>query len=109
VDVDVASSPRYAVLHVRGDVDLATAPKLQAALEELDTGAVVVDLTEVTFLDSSGLSALVQARKRLTEGPTGATFRLVVARPSIRRVLEVTGLTQVFTVCETLDEATEGL
>ena len=98
------------VVRVVGEVDLATAPELQARLAELpaDGGTVIIDLSEVTFLDSTGLSVLVAGWKRLSEGGDKASFRLVVNRPAIHRVLEVTGLTHVFDVFATLEEAIKG-
>ena len=63
---------------------------------------VVVDLTRVTFIDSTGLGVLVGAFKRVRE--CGA-LSLVCPQRSVRRVLEITGLTQVFPLFNTLEEA----
>lgn len=72
-----------------GELDLSTVPVLTDALEELETdGSVVLDLLELTFIDSSGVQALfVQAMAR--EGP------LVLANPSVEvvRTLEIMGIT----------------
>src|SRR5271165_1396482 len=108
--VHLEQSDGLAVAHVSGEIDLATAPELRDRLAEIpsDAGNVIVDLSGVTFLDSTGLSVLVATWKRLTyEAPSGA-FRLVVRRPTIQRVLEVTGLAQVFEVFPTLEEAIQG-
>lgn len=58
------------VLAPRGDLDIATAPRLAAALDELPGAArkVVVDLRGVTFVDSSGLRGLLLVRRRTQEG-----------------------------------------
>jgi anti-sigma B factor antagonist len=98
------------VVRVVGEVDLATASELESRLAEVstDSGSVIVDLSEVTFLDSTGLSVLVAAWKRICEPDEQASFRLVVARPAIKRVLDVTGLVHIFAVFATLEEAVKG-
>jgi anti-sigma B factor antagonist len=107
MDVNVERTETGAVVHVRGEVDLATSPALADALAGITTreGPVVVDLTEVGFLDSSGLSVLLQARERLA---AGSGLRLVVTKPALQRVLAVTGLDEVFTIAPTVDEALAG-
>jgi anti-anti-sigma factor len=90
-----------AVLRVAGEIDLATAPILAAALDDVAPeggiagGKVVrVDMGEVTFLDSSGISVLVESRSRLAD----AGGHLVLHRTSsqIQRVLEISGLGVLF-------------
>jgi len=63
----------------------------------------VVDLLGVTFLDSTALGVLVGALKRCREA--GGDLRLVIAEPRILKVFEITGLTEVFTITPTIDEA----
>jgi anti-sigma B factor antagonist len=108
MDVAVTTGATHVVVHLEGELDLATAPALAEALNGLDAsgGPVVVDLTDVGFLDSSGLSTLLQARQRLADDGRGAELRLVVTRPSILRVLDVTGLADVFAVYDSVDGAT---
>jgi anti-sigma B factor antagonist len=98
------------VVRVIGEIDLATAPELGARLSEIPTGSstVIIDMSEVSFLDSTGLSVLVTSWKRFCERDENASFRLVVTRPAINRVLEVTGLAHVFGVFATLEEAAKG-
>jgi anti-anti-sigma factor len=107
MDVAVVTGPAHTVVRVEGELDLATAPELASALEALDsgTGPVIVDLTEVGFVDSSGLSTLLQARQRLAGASGAPELRLVVTRPSILRVLDVTGLADVFAVFDSVDRA----
>jgi anti-anti-sigma factor len=80
------SSP---VLRVGGEVDIATAPELNKCLDELD-GNVVVDLTDVTFLDSSGIRVLVVARKQLVR--EGGSLTLRNPNDLVSRTLEIMGL-----------------
>jgi anti-anti-sigma factor len=77
------------ILAVTGEIDLASSPDLTACLDALD-GTVVVDLTGVTFLDSSGMGALVAARKRLQAG--GGDLSVREPRDNVRGALEATGL-----------------
>lgn len=95
------------VVTARGEVDVSTAPALRAELMSIpeDTARVVVDLSEVTFLDSTGLGVLIAAMKRLRDNETGGQLHLVVTRPHIQKVLEVTGLNAIFTVHATVAEA----
>jgi anti-anti-sigma factor len=88
-------SPRGAVLHVFGDVDLTTATLFEEAIgEAAGDGSLVVNLAKCRYLDTSGLTVLVRERKRL-----GARLRLLV-RPasSVFRVMQVAGLDRVFTM-----------
>jgi anti-sigma B factor antagonist len=94
------------ILNVGGEVDLATAPQLQAKLVDLvndGTGSVVVDLTPVAFMDSTGLSVLLAAHKRAQAG--GPSIRLACPEGPVLRVLRLTGMEQVFSVYGSLAEA----
>jgi anti-sigma B factor antagonist len=104
--IDVASSGEFAVVTVTGQVDLESAPRLRSCLLDLVADGqvrIVVDLAGTEFLDSTGLGALVAGLKRvrLRQGE----MRLVVARPSVRKVFEITSLDRVFAIHETLDGA----
>ncbi len=79
------------VVTVTGELDLATAGQLWTELEPLITAdaLVVLDGTEMTFLDSSGLRVLLLAGKRATEN--GAVFRLVAPQAAVQRVLDLSG------------------
>jgi anti-sigma B factor antagonist len=95
-----------AVVSVGGDLDLNTAPELLQALTRLmDDGqrALVLDLTGVGFCDSSGLSVLVRVRNRVTE--LGGRLTLAAATPIVQRVLEVSGLTEIFGTYPTVEAA----
>jgi anti-anti-sigma factor len=91
---------RKRTIALSGEIDLASAPAvwdaLAPALEDAD--CVVVDLSNVRFIDSTGLSVLVRAHRRLTNN--GGT--LVVQSPSemAGRVLRITGLDSVFGLTE---------
>jgi anti-anti-sigma factor len=85
-------------LIVTGEVELSTADMLVRAVGEaldMHPPAIEVDLAGVTFMDSTGIGALLQARKRATVGGTALT--VVNPQPSVRRILEITGLLGLFT------------
>ncbi|MBF6170454.1 STAS domain-containing protein [Nocardia blacklockiae] len=97
------------VLTVAGEVDLATAPALENAIEATlggDPAALIIDLSQVTFLASAGMAALVGAHQR-----AGQSTRIAVVAdgPATGRQLKMTNLDQVFALHPTLDEALTGL
>lgn len=95
---------------VRGEVELATAPTLTAALEEgirRSSGAFVVDLVAVDFLDSSGVACLVRARALL--GRDDRALALVCPPGRVRRVLELTGIDELVPVYGSRDELARAL
>jgi anti-sigma B factor antagonist len=110
IEVEIARSPTHDVVHVRGVVDLSTAPTLDESLSSLvhapGAGPLIIDLSDARFIDSSGLNVLVTAGELLAEGGSESKVRLVVTRPVIREALEVTGLDQVFELYESLADAT---
>lgn len=79
------------MLSVRGEVDMATAPMLDRLISSLDDGAsqVVVDMSRVSFIDSTGAMALLEIRRQLSQ----AGRKLLIANPSpfVDRVLRLTG------------------
>jgi len=80
----------------RGELDLATAPALELALDgALDEALrVVLDLRELDFIDSSGLRTLLSARRRAEL--SGASFSLVAGDSGLERTLEIAGVRKIF-------------
>jgi anti-sigma B factor antagonist len=78
------------VVALQGELDMDTAAGLSAWLVEIAGSPVVVDLSELTFIDSSGIAALATAKKRMTA--EGNEMILTRPRPNVRRVLEILGL-----------------
>jgi anti-sigma B factor antagonist len=98
------------VVAVTGEVDVYSAPALKESLTELlqsGVKTVVVDLSGVAFLDSTGLGALVEARAATTEA--GGTLPLVCSHERILKLFTITGLDGVFSIHPTVDEAVESL
>lgn len=99
LDVSVEAGPTT-IVSLTGDLDPATAPKLQAAVDAAIADAVVtrvvLDLRGVNFLDSSGLRVFVTTREALAE--RGGNLVLRNASANIRRLLDITGLGEVIDV-----------
>jgi len=97
VEVADTTSPTTVVLI--GEIDLSTAGRVREALIAISNSGenkVVVDMTNVTFMDSTGLAALVGPLKRFRS----MNGEIVLRSPTrgVRKVLEITGLTRVFTI-----------
>ena len=107
--VSVESEDSSYVVSVTGEVDVATAPALRERLHEViaDGPAVlVVDLLGVTFIDSTALGVLIDALKR--SEAVGAVMRIVVSEPRILKVFTITGLTDIFAIRASREEAMAG-
>src|SRR5690242_2641900 len=86
-----------AVVAVDGELDIATVPELQREIEPLwarPLSVLTVDLERVEFMDSSGLRALNELRTRAEQ--SDVTFALFGVQPTVRRVLDVTGMASFF-------------
>lgn len=92
------------LLAVHGDVDLKTAKLFRMALDDASGDGkprLIVDMSEVPFMDSSGLAALIGAQKAVRD----RTRLIVVCPENLRRIFEVTRLDSVVTVVRSLPEA----
>ncbi len=93
---------------VAGEIDADTAPLLKSAvtraIEDTPRGDRVLDLTAVTFLDSAGLAALVDATERAEERREALRIVVDANRPVIRPI-EVTGLDDVLRLYHSVDDA----
>ena len=80
------------VVKLHGELDLSTADQLEVCLEGLgaDGADVRLDLSELSFCDSSGISAMVTASKRVRK--RGGHLSIASPQPAVRSVLEITGL-----------------
>ena len=103
--VDVSENGEAIVARVAGELDLYNTPELRKALLECaarNPSRLVVDLAEVTFIDSTALGALIEVRSSL-----GSKDGFVLASPRLeaRRALEISGLDRHFEISETLEDA----
>jgi len=108
VDLSVTSRQEgeRAVVGVVGEIDVYTAPALRERLNDLVAAGhyrLVVDLTAVEFLDSTGLGVLVGGLNRVRNHD--GSLHLVCSQEKILKVFRITGLTKVFPIHATLSEA----
>lgn len=85
------------VVTIAGEMDANNCGELAAAVEpDLGSGLrrIEIDAAELTFIDSSGISALIELHEKMTA--TGGAFAVVEPTAAVRRVLEITGLTEAF-------------
>lgn len=101
---------QYPVVAVQGEVDVSSAPVLQQRLDALfatESATVVADLTDVGFLDSTGLGALVSARNAAADA--GGELPLVCTSERILKLFMITGLDGVFDIHPSVDGALASL
>lgn len=105
LSIDVSSRATSTVVALAGDIDIQTAPLLREALAALPPSEqmVVVDLSAVEFLDSSGVGALVGAAAALREG--GGSLRLACPPPRVQKVFRISRLAEVIPIYDDVDEA----
>jgi anti-sigma B factor antagonist len=99
LEVVVSGAERAYEIQLLGELDMSTASKLREQLLGLGADGpthVVVDLSELAFVDSTGLSVLITGLKRIRQ--QGGDMALRSPTPATRRVLEITGLTEVFSI-----------
>ena len=93
------------VLSVEGDLDLASAPSLKWALEDIQSSGsrhVVVDMSKVGFIDSTALGVLIGAQRALDPG---VRLAIACAEENVLRIFELTGLDGMFEIAPTLQDA----
>jgi anti-sigma B factor antagonist len=106
LDVEITDRDGAHVLTLRGEIDVYTAPRLRQAIVDLvenGAGHIVVDMTKVEFLDSTGLGVLVEGLKRVRthEG----VMSVVATQDKILKIFDITGLNKAFPMYATVDEA----
>jgi anti-sigma B factor antagonist len=105
--MQIATTPgsdRY-IVTVSGEVDLATSPDLDDAVIaglESGTNSVIIDLTDVSFMDSSGLGVIVRALKRCREAEI--ELDLVITNDRVLKVFGITGLDQVIPIHDSIED-----
>jgi anti-sigma B factor antagonist len=110
MEIPIVSEPNQdgtVTVTVRGEIDFsnadAVADGIRGAIAELSPPTVWIDLKDATFIDSTGLGALIEGYRAATAGAT----RFVVVNPTaaFRRVLTVTGLCELFGLAEPVEAA----
>ena len=97
--IAVVSEPEPSIISFEGEIDLHESPNVRESLRPLiekKSARVYVDMSEVSYIDSSGLAVLIDAMQRIAN--YGGKFGLIAIRPAVRTVLEIARLDQVFRV-----------
>jgi anti-sigma B factor antagonist len=108
VESDLANG--LLTVSVIGELDQSTAPELREALARSlaePADPILVDLSDCDFIDSTGLSLLVETKRRLAEHQK--RFGVCCPDPDVRRLLEITGIDRALGLYESRDEAVSGL
>jgi anti-anti-sigma factor len=108
--VDVRNEGRAAIVIVRGELDLATSPELEQQLErvwESGNEHLVIDLRQLEFMDSTGLSIIVKAHQRLSE--EGRQLSLVRGSQQVQRLLDLTGVSERLQLVDAPEEIVDGV
>lgn len=105
MQIDLTPDVTRYVISVSGEVDLATSPELDGAIiAALDSGTagLAIDLSNVTFMDSSGLGVIVRGLKRCRE--VDIELDLVITNERVLKVFGITGLDQVIPIHDALED-----
>jgi anti-sigma B factor antagonist len=103
---EYSAAPGSTVIAVSGEIDVYTAPRLREALVSLVEAGnyrLIVDMEGVEFLDSTGLGVLVGGLKRVRAHD--GVIDLVCTQGRILRIFRITGLSRVFNIYDSVDEA----
>lgn len=95
----------WACIAVSGEIDLATVPELENAIDSVfssNAHPLVVDLTESSFMDSTGLKTLVMANRKFDED--GRPFAIVVSGGPVSRLIDLSGVETSIRIVKTTDE-----
>ncbi len=93
------------VLALSGEIDVYTAPQFKDAVSEILASGqlhLIVDMSKVNYMDSSGFGTLLSATKKLR--PQNGSVNLVGCTPAIERILHITKLDTVFVTCSNLND-----
>ncbi|MFN2560746.1 MAG: STAS domain-containing protein [Jatrophihabitans sp.] len=110
ISVSQTTAGDVPIVAVSGEVDVYSAPALKDNITEILQSGVttlIVDLSAVAFLDSTGLGALVEARAATSDA--GGSMPLVCSQERILKLFTITGLDGVFTIYPSIGDAVAGL
>ena len=105
MNIETGSEGDSVVVRLSGEVDLQHSPRLRKVLMELMAGkdAVIVDMSGITYIDSSGIAGLVEAYQMARR--QASRFTLAAVSPPAMRVLQLARLDKVFAITATVAEA----
>lgn len=90
LDIDIERSPRRAIVRIGGELDLSSEVELREALAGIDEPRLDLDLSRLSYCDSCGVSALVEAHKNAVRA--GREFYICAAASLVRDVLTICGV-----------------
>lgn len=102
----ILGADRPNVLPLDGEIDLHVSPRVAVSLAQMTDKKVsplVVDLSRVSYIDSSGLAVLIEAMQQVEE--YGGRFALVGLQENVRSIFEIARLDQVFRIYPDVDAA----
>ena len=104
LDIQIVEADGHTVCRPVGELDAYTVPQFRESLAELaSTARLLIDLSEVPFMDSAGLGALIGGIRRAREAD--GEVAVACSRPTLTRLLHTTGFDRIVPVTETVDEA----
>lgn len=102
--IDELTHDGHSVLAIGGEIDLATAPELEAVLtEKVDGGKTIIDLSEVGFIDSTGLRVLLTVHEAAESA--GGQIVLITAEGPVTKLFEITGVQDLLHLATSRDAA----
>jgi anti-sigma B factor antagonist len=107
--LEVRREGQATLITVSGELDLASSPALQEELDRVagsDTALLIIDLRELDFMDSTGLSVLVRAHQRAEE--QGRRLAMVKGPQQVQRLLSLTGVADRLTLVDSAEELLQG-
>jgi anti-sigma B factor antagonist len=108
LEIRLDAGDSYTICRPVGELDAYTVGQFREALGELaSTPKLLIDMSEVPFVDSAGLGALIGGIRRARE--SGGDVAVCCNRPTLVRLLHTTGFDRIVTVAETLEEAAASL
>ncbi len=108
MDIAIETTPDYTLCRPSGELDAYTVPEFREALGSVtDVSRLLIDLSDVPFMDSAGLGALIGGIRRTREA--GGEVAVACSRPSLTRLLHTTGFDRIVPVAESVDEAATAL
>lgn len=96
LDIEMGATGDVRVVRLGGELDLASVPRLTEFLEEAAAPSVILDLSGLAFIDSSGVAALVRAQEQMDEG--GQTLTLTCPSHTVARVFEILGISYLLEI-----------
>ncbi len=108
LEIQIEEADGHTVCRPVGELDAYTVGQFRESLGDLaNAGRLLIDLSEVPFMDSAGLGALIGGIRRAREA--GGEVAVACSRPTLTRLLHTTGFDRIVPVTETLDEAAAAL